>query len=572
MGRRPIRLVDKDWGQELSDALLADCSELRIISPFIKWRALKPLLSHPPGKVRVITRFNPPDFAVGVSDVESLQMLLDEGARVRGIRKLHAKLYLFGDSCAIITSANLTRSALYSNHEFGMVVEDTKVIKTCHKYFNDLWRRGKIDLDQELVDYLSEIVSHHRETGGRPSNLSGLRGDLGIDAGDAGQPLVLTSVAATDAPQSFVKLLGKSDNRKPLDFAIIDEIKRAGCHWALTYPESKCPISVSDDAVMFIARLTKKPVDIRIFGRAIGMRYRGNGDVATPAEINFRPFKADYPRYIRVHNAEFVAGTMANGVSLYKMMKELGEKSFTSTQENAALGQGNTNPRLAYRQQPHVQLSADGFNWLNDRLQEAFITHGKIAKDTLDQLDWPIDTNTEETTTLSFEEGKTEVDTVEQSEISSTTNRGHTASKKSFLGRIANKYKITLSRDGEWFESKPIGYRFVVSASAPSKNKNKNSKIKYNINKYWFGYNTNHMEYLKNAKHGFFVVVCKDNKMAFSIPASDMNKLAKQMLTSPPNGKGKFFNYHVYIRQDGDRHFIFTHRDKGEFDINKFSI
>ena len=50
-------------------------------------------------------------------------MLLDAGARVRGIRKLHAKLYLFGASRAVITSANLTKSALDSNHEFGLVAK-----------------------------------------------------------------------------------------------------------------------------------------------------------------------------------------------------------------------------------------------------------------------------------------------------------------------------------------------------------------------------------------------------------------------------------------------------------------
>ena len=33
-------------------------------------------------------------------------------ARVRGVRNLHAKLYIFGESRAIITSCNLTEAAL----------------------------------------------------------------------------------------------------------------------------------------------------------------------------------------------------------------------------------------------------------------------------------------------------------------------------------------------------------------------------------------------------------------------------------------------------------------------------
>ena len=66
--------------------------------------ALDRLLSLNPGSVQVITRFNLVDFAEGVSDVAGLRMLLDAGAQVRGIRRLHAKLYLSA-SWAIITSA-----------------------------------------------------------------------------------------------------------------------------------------------------------------------------------------------------------------------------------------------------------------------------------------------------------------------------------------------------------------------------------------------------------------------------------------------------------------------------------
>ena len=80
-----VRLVDTGWGTELTDALRADSSELRIICPFIKVGALDRLLSHWPGNVQVITRFNLADFAEGVSDVAALRMLLDAGARVRGV-------------------------------------------------------------------------------------------------------------------------------------------------------------------------------------------------------------------------------------------------------------------------------------------------------------------------------------------------------------------------------------------------------------------------------------------------------------------------------------------------------
>ena len=80
-----VRLVDTGWGAELTDALRADASALRVICPFIKVGALDRLLSLNPGSVQVITRFNLADFADGVSEIAALRILLGAGARVWGI-------------------------------------------------------------------------------------------------------------------------------------------------------------------------------------------------------------------------------------------------------------------------------------------------------------------------------------------------------------------------------------------------------------------------------------------------------------------------------------------------------
>lgn len=171
-----VRLVDAGWGAELTAALRADTSELRVICPFIKAGALDRLLSLKPASNQVITRFNLVDFAEGVSDIAALRMLLDAGAQVRGVRNLHSKLYLFA-SRAIVTSANLTKAALYSNHEFGLVADDAPIIATCRAYFDDLWQRVARNLSHDQVDAWEEVVTRHRALGGRPSSQTGL-GDL----------------------------------------------------------------------------------------------------------------------------------------------------------------------------------------------------------------------------------------------------------------------------------------------------------------------------------------------------------------------------------------------------------
>jgi len=382
------RLVDAGWSQEIAQALRAEANELRIISPFIKAGALDRLLSARPQNVSVITRFNLADFAEGVSDIAALRLLLECGATVRGVRNLHAKMYLFGMKRAIVTSANLTAAALNRNHEFGIISEASEIIAACRRYFDDLWRRSGADLTVLQLDQWDETVTRHRAESRRPNSRVAL-GDFGADAGIVNPPPTDLPIAVADAPQAFVKFLGEGNNRVPLSFSTIEEIKRAGCHWAVAYPATKRPRAVQDDAVIFIARLTHDPNDIRVFGRAIGMRYVPGRDDATPEDIARREWKATWSRYIRVHHAEFVAGTMANGVSLNELMSALGANSFASTKRNAERGKGNTDPRRAYQQQAAVELSAEGFSWLRERLQAAFDLHGTVPQDDLDKLDWP---------------------------------------------------------------------------------------------------------------------------------------------------------------------------------------
>ena len=387
MSLEPIRIVDAGWGQELTEAIRADSSEVRIVCPFIKAGALKYLLSHRPsdGDIQVITRFNLADFAEGVSDIEALRMLLNADASIRGIQNLHAKLYLFGKSRAIITSTNLTKAALTRNQEFGVVTDAPAVIKTCRNYFNELWQRGGPEaLSIDRLDCWEKKVARYRLASGRSRRAREL-GDFGVDAGLEPRPPILPVVGA-DVDQAFVKFLGKSDNRVPVSQATIKVIKDEGCHRFLSYPKTKRPISVEDGAVMFIARLTDEP-NIRIFGRAVGMKYHPGRDDASAEEIALRPWKKDYPRYIRVYHTEFVAGTIANGISLNELMCALKSDSFTSTQRNAACGTGNMKPRRAYGQQAAVELSPQGISWLGERLQAAFDEHGKVPQDILNQID-----------------------------------------------------------------------------------------------------------------------------------------------------------------------------------------
>jgi hypothetical protein len=334
----------------------------------------------------VLTRFDTLAFGEGVSDIAALDLLLKRGARVRGVRYLHAKVYLFGQRRVIITSANLTKAALHSNHEFGLVADDPEVVNRSGDYFDHLWRKAGRNLTARRIEEWRKKVQKYRLRGA-PAHPGG----LGDEGQDVGLPAISGGVADSDQVQfrSFIKFFGDAGNRAEHTLTVLDEVKRAGCHWACTYPEGKRPRQVEDGSIMFMARLVQHPTDIMIFGRAVGFRHRPGVDDASPHEIDQRKWKSHWPHYVRVEGAQFLAGNVGGGVSLNGMMKALNSDAFASTQRNAKKGRGNTNPRLAYMSSAQVELSPKGYRWLTARLNEAFTRDGQLSNADLRRLDWP---------------------------------------------------------------------------------------------------------------------------------------------------------------------------------------
>ena len=384
-----FHLVDRGWDKVLDDALRSDHSSVRLICPFVKRRAAERLLRHGlPTTLQLITRFHLGDFWEGVSDIAALRLLLENGAKIRGVKNLHAKLYLFGAHRVVVTSANLTDAALLRNHEFGFVADDAGIVDRCRQYFDGLWERAGHNLTAQRLENWDRKVGSCLARGACPTG-GALLNDEGVDAGVPMEPIVLPT-RISDAGQAFVKFFGESHNRAGRDLAIIDEVRRSGCHWACTYPKGKRPRQVQDGAVMFVGRLVKEPNDILIYGRAVGIHHEPGRDDATDADLAFRSWKSKWPHYIRVRHQEFIAGGLSNGISLNELMADLKSNAFVSTQRNAAKGSGNTDPRTAYRQQAAVELTPQGAAWLNERLELAFTRHGRLTPNDLDQLDWPV--------------------------------------------------------------------------------------------------------------------------------------------------------------------------------------
>ena len=146
---------------------------------------------------------------------------------------------------------------------------------------------------------------------------------------------------------------------------------------------------VRDGAVIFMGRLVEHPKDTLVFGRAIGMHYVPGRDDASRADIRLRPWKAAWPRYIRVRSPRFIEGTLENGVSLNEMMNALGSNSFAPTKRHSLSGRGNTNPQASLMQKAAMELTPEAIAWLDRSLERCFRKHGQIPPSELDKLDWP---------------------------------------------------------------------------------------------------------------------------------------------------------------------------------------
>jgi hypothetical protein len=69
-------------------------------------------------------------------------------------RSFHPKLYIFGNSKALVGSANLTRAALLSNQEIVVKIEaDDERLTELASVFSEYWSEAKVLTDETLVHY-----------------------------------------------------------------------------------------------------------------------------------------------------------------------------------------------------------------------------------------------------------------------------------------------------------------------------------------------------------------------------------------------------------------------------------
>ncbi len=115
-----------DW---LADRISSCTSRVLIGSPFVNdgILSLTSLVSRNVPRI-LITRTDLRDFAMGASNPGTLCKLATDGVDVRSLIDLHAKIYVFDDKWALVTSANATNSGMRRNIECGLATQDRRVV------------------------------------------------------------------------------------------------------------------------------------------------------------------------------------------------------------------------------------------------------------------------------------------------------------------------------------------------------------------------------------------------------------------------------------------------------------
>ncbi|AHF61283.1 phospholipase D-like domain-containing protein [Spiroplasma mirum] len=118
---------------ELFLGYIRKCAKNIIIySPYIKKQIASEILNNKQKNVqlKIITSWNLPNFINKSLDLEAIELLIKNNINILALENLYAKIYIFNESSALITSSILTFNSFNKNFEYGTFIwDDNKKIK-----------------------------------------------------------------------------------------------------------------------------------------------------------------------------------------------------------------------------------------------------------------------------------------------------------------------------------------------------------------------------------------------------------------------------------------------------------
>lgn len=135
-----MKIIKSPWDTTFYDLVKSSNTSIKLTAPYVKHGVIDKVLKLSNSGVRLdlVTSFKLANFYTGASDLSAISKILDTDGEVYNAGNLHAKVYLFDDVRAVITSANLTNGGLRNNYEYGILVEDADDVNNIANDFSAL--------------------------------------------------------------------------------------------------------------------------------------------------------------------------------------------------------------------------------------------------------------------------------------------------------------------------------------------------------------------------------------------------------------------------------------------------
>lgn len=159
-----IDIIKNPWDELFMQCVLESRQKIKITTPFISCDSCKLLINNKQKTVSLdlITDLRITNAYHGSLSIDGLRYLLKNKCNIRSLTKLHAKIYLFDDKKAIVTSGNMTNNGLKYNYEYGIYIEDNNIIKQINNDYEaifNLTNNTKVNI--ESLDVLQGIIEKY---------------------------------------------------------------------------------------------------------------------------------------------------------------------------------------------------------------------------------------------------------------------------------------------------------------------------------------------------------------------------------------------------------------------------
>ncbi|MBU1179121.1 hypothetical protein KKB69_02190 [Patescibacteria group bacterium] len=164
-----FQLLKSPWLGEFENLLRHTDRDFTFVSPFLKAPAVKTIFKNRQSDFAIhgITSFHISYFERRASDLDAVKLLLgDTKTSLKNIQNLHAKIYIFDQNAAVITSANLTPAGFLKNMEAGLLIREPSMIREISVHVTEMFKNGKLafDITSEIVDETEKILASIPET------------------------------------------------------------------------------------------------------------------------------------------------------------------------------------------------------------------------------------------------------------------------------------------------------------------------------------------------------------------------------------------------------------------------